>query len=488
MSMIARAKLQATPEVMQLMKGGSCTRDTFAKIAGVISQYPPIAPMEAFDEGSAGPPPEFSQLESWIAHPRRGAGVRAVDDANHLSCAGAALPLVECRPCDCFFVVDSCYGTEGHAFRGHTMAEQWNLPLNAEGFTERQLSAKVVEQMEMRVAAGASCFNRTCRVYAPKYRQIHVGAFAHLPALARLTDDPAARSGPARPRELGQAIDLAYGDIRRAFLHFVSDPETAERPFILAGHSQGVIHLVRLLQEEVEDHPERCARFVHAYLTGFSVPMDLFSRSLRRVRPSTSASDVCSVSSWRTAAVGHLSPRFLRSAAFYAGEGWQDTQDREMLTNNPITWCQGPERSASDAEAFCGAVWPLPMNLDDPRAEEGRLISSGTGLRFGRRSHRSRGILGAEVHALVRVDCGAVTAQVDSKNVLRVPHVPKRSLFSITERDFLLYHDLDFALFHNNLQMNVATRVRAWQANEKMVASVNSSHERILSKMVEKGA
>merc|ERR1712107_411345 len=73
---------------------------------------------------------------------------------------------------------------------------------------------------------GASCFNQTCRIYAPKYRQIHVGAFVHLRALAKLTDDPEARSGPAKPHELRQALDLAYSDIRRAFLHFVDDPET----------------------------------------------------------------------------------------------------------------------------------------------------------------------------------------------------------------------------------------------------------------------
>jgi len=463
--------------------------DTFAKVIGLISQFPPTAPMGAFDEDNAGPPPKFSQLESWLAHPRRVAGTRSVEDANHLVCAGSELPLVEHRACDCFFLVDSCFGTAGaSAFRGHKVIEQWNLPLDAEGLAEQQLSAKVVEQMELRVAAGASCFNRTCRIYAPKYRQIHIGFSDHLRALAKLTDDPEASSGPMKPDEICQALDLAYNDVRRAFLHFVNDPETAGRPFILAGHSQGVMHLVRLIQEEVENHPERCERLVHAYLTGYSVPLDLFSRSLRRVRPSSSASDVCSVSSWRTAAVGHLSQKILRMAAFYAGEGWRLTEDSEMLTNNPITWSQGPEDYASDPAAFCGALWPLPVNLDDPRAEEGGLIPSLNGLRFGHRWMKSRETLGAEVPVLVEVDCGSVTAQVDSENVLRVPHVPKGSLFSVTERDLLLYHDIDFALFHNNLQKNVALRVQSWQTNRKSTTSVNSASLRISSKMVVAGA
>lgn len=192
--------------------------------------------------------------------------------------------------------------------------------------------------------------------------------------------------------------------------------------------------MVRLLQEEVEDHPERLARFVHAYLAGFSVPLDLFSRSLRRILPSASASDICSVSSWRTAAVGHLSQRFLRVAAFYSGEGWRHTDRSEMLTNNPITWSQGPEVHASDPAAFAGALWPLPVNCENPRAEEGGLISSGVGLRYGCRSMRSRGILSLEAPALVEVDCGPVTARVDSKNVLRVPHFPRGSLFGVTSR------------------------------------------------------
>jgi len=489
MSSIDRIRLaRAAPEVLECFRGGSGTMDTVAKLAGVIYQAPRTMPTEAFDVESAGPGPEFTQLESWIAHPQRAAGTRAVEDANHLACTGSSLPAVEHRPCDCFFVVDSCYGTlECPAFRGHGEAEQWNLPLIAEGLTQQQLSGKVVEQMEMRTAAGASCFNRTCRVYAPKYRQIHAGAFVHLRALTKLTEDPEAQFGPAKPHELGQALDLAYGDLRRAFLHFVDDPENAGRPFILAAHSQGVMHSVRLLQEEIENHPKRRARFVHAYLAGFSVPLDLFSRGLRKIRPSASASDICSVSSWRTAAVGHPSPKFLRLAAFYAGEGWGLTEGRQMLTNNPITWSQGPETSASDPAAFCGALWPLPANLGDPRAEEGGLIPSGLGLRFGHRAMRSRETLGAEVPALVEVDCGEVSARVDGQSVLRVPHVPKDSLFGLAERDFLLYHDIDLALFHNNLQKNVALRVQVWQVCFKLtglfMASRASSSQSFFSKM-----
>lgn len=458
--MLGKAQLQSALELLEQVRGAR-KRDTLAKLTGLIAQGSPAAPMGEFREEGIGP--DFAHVESWLAHPQRASGTRAVEDANHLAGPGSALPPVEDRPCDCFFLVDSCFGAHDvSAFKRHSVASQWNLPLGAMGLAEQRVCAKVVEQMEMRVGVGASCFNQTCRVYAPKYRQIHVGAFIHMPALAKMTEDPAAQTRPAKPSEMACALDLAYDDVRRAFLHFLN--ETAGRPFILAGHSQGTMYLVRLLQEEVEKHPMRRARFVHGYLAGFSVPSDIFQQSLHVIRPSESAADICSVSSWRTSALGHLSSKVLRVAAFYAGEGWRLTQNSAMLTNNPITWCQGPEEHASNPAEFGGARWPLPSNLADPRSDEGGLKPSLHGLSFGHRTRRSQEPLGARVASLVEVDCGPVTARIDSENELRVPHVPKGSLFNLLERDYLLYHDVDLALFHTNLQKNVALRVKTWQA------------------------
>jgi hypothetical protein len=233
--------------------------------------------------------------------------------------------------------------------------------------------------------------------------------------------------------------------------------------------------MVRLLQEEVEPHPERRVRFVHAYLAGFSVPLDLFDRSILAIRPSESAADICSVSSWRTTGRRHEVSKFLQAAAFYAGEGWLCTEDHTMLTNNPITWARGPEEHASDPEEFAGALWPLPANLADPRSEEKGRLPSLRALNFGHSVGKCREPLGAEVGVLLEVECGLVTAQVDRENVLRVPHFPKGTLFRLTEQDLLLYHDVDLALFHNNLQKNVALRVGAWLVANKRAPLGSSS-------------
>eukprot|EP00443_Scrippsiella_acuminata_P008296 CAMPEP_0115195058 /NCGR_PEP_ID=MMETSP0270-20121206/14385_1 /TAXON_ID=71861 /ORGANISM="Scrippsiella trochoidea, Strain CCMP3099" /LENGTH=479 /DNA_ID=CAMNT_0002608369 /DNA_START=10 /DNA_END=1449 /DNA_ORIENTATION=- len=463
MASIAKTRLQVTQPGMIQMLEGARKRDTLTKLAGFLGQRMLLAPMGEFSDSSAGLPPDFSQLEAWIAHPQRAPASQAIEDANHISAASSTLPPMEDRPADCFYLVDSCFGFHDvAAFRGHAVAKQWNLPLGAACLEEQQVVAKSVELMQYRVAAGSSCFNKTCRIYAPKYRQMHIGAYIHLPALAKEAHDPKASIGPAKPKEMAQALDLAYDDVRRAFLHFVTDPRTADRPFVLAGHSQGTMHMVRLLQEEVEPHAERRARFVHAYLAGFSVPLDLFDRSLLSIKPSESATDICSVSSWRTTGQRHAISRILQSAAFYAGEGWLPTEDSQMLTNNPITWARGPEEHASDPAEFAGALWPLPANLADPRSEECGRLPSLRALSFGHRVGKGRGPLGAEVGVLMEIECGQVTAQVDGESVLRVPHFPKGTLFRLTEQDLLLYHDVDFALFHNNLQKNVALRVWGW--------------------------
>jgi len=266
--------------------------------------------------------------------------------------------------------------------------------------------------------------------------------------------------GLSKPHDLRAAFEVAFSDVRQAFLRFVDDPATAGRPFILAGHSQGAMLLVRLLQEEVETHPERLQRFVHAYVAGAAVPLRLFSSTLRHIQPSRSALDTRSVSSWRPAALKHPSPRPLKVAAWYANRGWQKAHGPH-LANNPITWSSTVDGPASDPDQHLGALWPTPTNVD-LRAVESGCLPSGTALRLGRLSRASRGRLGLVIPGLEEVDCGLLSARIDSEGILRVPHLPAKSLFSLAERDWLLYHDLDFALFHNNLRDNVKIRVKAW--------------------------
>lgn len=100
------------------------------------------------------------------------------------------------------------------------------------------------------VRGQASAFNDVGQMWVPRYRQATFGAF--------LTSVPAAN----------QALDLAYRDVATAFDAFLA--ANPDRPIILAGHSQGALHLTRLLRERVAGKP-LAKRIVAAYVVGWPV-------------------------------------------------------------------------------------------------------------------------------------------------------------------------------------------------------------------------
>lgn len=98
-------------------------------------------------------------------------------------------------------------------------------------------------------------FSTVCRPFAPLYRQ------ATITALLRQTAGGAPRTA--------QSLALAYGDVAAAWRHYLRHYNKG-RPFVLIGHSQGTIHLNRLLAREIEGKPE-AGRMLSALLIGFNV-------------------------------------------------------------------------------------------------------------------------------------------------------------------------------------------------------------------------
>jgi len=96
-------------------------------------------------------------------------------------------------------------------------------------------------------------FASVCRTYAPLYRS------------ATLSAIPLALAG----EDVSAAFNLAYGDVAAAF-HYYLDHYNHGRPFVLIGHSQGTIHLTRLLASEIENGPV-AGRMLSALLIGFTV-------------------------------------------------------------------------------------------------------------------------------------------------------------------------------------------------------------------------
>ncbi|HEX8214631.1 MAG TPA: DUF3089 domain-containing protein, partial [Allosphingosinicella sp.] len=97
----------------------------------------------------------------------------------------------------------------------------------------------------------ASAFNHIGEIWAPKYRQATFGAF--------LTTQEDAE----------KALDFAYRDVRAAYDAFL-EQAPRDRPVILAAHSQGSLHLTRLLRERVADKPI-ARRIAAAYVIGWPI-------------------------------------------------------------------------------------------------------------------------------------------------------------------------------------------------------------------------
>jgi hypothetical protein len=102
------------------------------------------------------------------------------------------------------------------------------------------------------VTAQAGRYSRVCRVFAPLYRQITLGAI----------------NGGATPTAADRA--LGYDDVIAAFNHYLTHYNNG-RGFVLIGHSQGSGVLQRLIAAEIDGRPELRKLMISAHLLGTSV-------------------------------------------------------------------------------------------------------------------------------------------------------------------------------------------------------------------------
>ena len=205
-----------------VMVGGFLARDYL----GIIAMAFFMEPDHGFEEKGLTEAPDYRKPENWAALPDR-------EDAADVLLAPGIWDRQADAEVDVFFVHPTTY----------VSSSTWNQPMGDEG------ADNGVDSWVMR--GQASAFNGCCKVYAPRYRQATLFSFQDQTGSGEM------------------ALDLAYQDVRSAFLFFLREYNQG-RPFILAGHSQGSKHADRLLEEEVANS-EILIRMVAAYPVGFAI-------------------------------------------------------------------------------------------------------------------------------------------------------------------------------------------------------------------------
>jgi hypothetical protein len=367
-------------------------------VALLISACSPscfLKPTTAYEPTKASTAPDYTTEEAWAALPDRqdNADLTPPDHDNRQQQAAA----------DVFFLHPTTWFSR----------EEWNDPLTS------KKSRELVDEIIM--SGQASAFNECCRIFAPRYRQATLGAYF-------------GEVGDAQ-----KAFTVAYEDVERAFETFL-EAHNEKRPFILAGHSQGSMHAMRLL-EQIDADEELRQRLIAAYIPGFSHPMKRYESSYEHLEPCTSPTQTGCIVAWDTyreeanATGGDL-------LVYWSDATLEQAPQGPRQCTNPITW--QADTQPSSKKQHLGAVEirnqgnPVSffklMMFDDP--------------------------LGIDAEGLEEPRQGLISARCDGQ-VLRVPDLDDLD-YSAVETQPGNYHMLDYELFYMDIRANAVARTDAW--------------------------
>lgn len=234
-------------------------------------------PASTFSRDTAPAAPDYSHPDTWASLPFK------LDPADYTP-QGATPENQAQAEVDVFFIHPTTYRSE----------EQWNAAPDDAAINLRTDDLPIKHQ--------ASVFNHSTRVYAPRYRQMTYPGF--------FTKDQNAKR---------EALDLAYQDVKKAFQYYL-DHLREGRPFIIATHSQGTIHGIRLVREYIDGKALQ-DKMVAAYLVGWPFPADTFAHLPVCQEPSQTGC-VIGWCSWQKGELAYNHDKF------YAGS----------VVVNPISW------------------------------------------------------------------------------------------------------------------------------------------------------
>lgn len=227
-----------------------------------------------------------------------------------------ALPKPVAGPAAVFFVHPTSYYSRS----------SWNAPL-----ADRDADHRAT----LFVQGMATAFADAGEIWAPRYRQATIGAFL------------------AKDREnADKAIAAAYLDIEQAFEAFLEGIDK-NRPIILAGHSQGALHLTTLLHNRIAGTP-LAKRIVAVYAIGWpiSIETDLPKLGLPACQTPEEKGCIISYLSFAEPADPTMVLQAYDATTGFDGRSRSGTQ---MLCSNPIT---GMPDTVADAAMNIGTLKP----------------------------------------------------------------------------------------------------------------------------------
>ncbi len=286
------------------------------RLVGTDLMRTAMVPTVAFEPARDPSLPDYTQASLWIARPD------VADNPSAWTPEGVERRSVAHRRASVFFIHPTSYLSR----------VRWNAPVDEPDSRMRA---------ELFVRSQASVFNDVGAIWAPRYRQATFGAF--------LTSK----------RDAELALGLAYRDVLAAFDAFVAQAPT-DRPIILAGHSQGSLHLTRILRDRVAGKP-LAGRIAAVYAVGWpiSTASDLPVMGLPDCRTAGQAACIVSWQSFgEPADTSQVTDIFEASTGFNGGPRRRE----DMLCVNPLT---GNAGDAADAGANLGTLKPTDATLSD---------------------------------------------------------------------------------------------------------------------------
>jgi hypothetical protein len=340
--------------------------------------YISLKPDITFDESRRSLAPDYSDINNWAAHP-------AIKDNSDISLNKSNVQTKTSKEVDVFFVHPTTYYS----------SENWNQPLSDIQANELTNNWVLLNQ--------AGIFTTCCSVYAPRYRQATLYSV--------LSDDP----------EGDKALDLAYQDVKESFKYFLNNLNQ-ERPFIIASHSQGSWHALRLIEEFVVSSQLK-DKLITAYLVGMPLPTDKPTRSLKDLPVCSHKTQNHCFVTWN-AITDNADTSFYRDyARVWYEHNYESNQGKELVCVNPLTW--STDNKFADSSFNKGGVNFKLNNSIQPSQDVG--------------------VVGAQcINGLLHITN---------------PTTPNYDWFLFGDGN---YHMHDYDLFYANIRNNVQTRIQAF--------------------------